>query len=184
MRPFPSARFPFEGLLRFNHGPHSGEPAGQGQTRWSRSSFLQPSTRKWEVKSVSEMLARRAVYLSDQGFFGGEHGLYDKRWMYEESLRIPLIMRWPGVIRASASYAEHRSGPDAGRARPGPDLGVCAGAQSGAPAAGRATQELARGHLLPLLRVPRSSPRAASLGHPHGALQGDRIPADGYSGAV
>ena len=29
----------------------------------------------------------------------GEHGLYDKRWIFEESLRMPLIMRWPGHIR-------------------------------------------------------------------------------------
>ena len=38
------------------------------------------------------------VYASDQGFFLGNHGWYDKRWMYEESLRFPLIARWPGVI--------------------------------------------------------------------------------------
>jgi arylsulfatase A-like enzyme len=38
------------------------------------------------------------VYNSDQGFFLGEHGWFDKRWMYEESLRTPLIVRWPGVV--------------------------------------------------------------------------------------
>ena len=38
------------------------------------------------------------VYTSDQGFFLGEHGWYDKRFMYEPSLRSPLIVRWPGVI--------------------------------------------------------------------------------------
>jgi arylsulfatase A-like enzyme len=37
------------------------------------------------------------VYSSDQGFFLGEHGWFDKRWMYEESLAMPLIVRWPGV---------------------------------------------------------------------------------------
>ncbi len=37
------------------------------------------------------------VYTSDQGFFLGDHGFFDKRWMYEESLRTPLIVRWPGV---------------------------------------------------------------------------------------
>ena len=52
------------------------------------------------------MSARRAVYLSDHGFFVGEHGLYDKRWMYEEGLRIPVIMRRPEVVRASASCSE------------------------------------------------------------------------------
>ncbi len=39
------------------------------------------------------------VYTSDQGFFLGDHGLYDKRFMYEESLRMPVLVRWPQVIR-------------------------------------------------------------------------------------
>jgi arylsulfatase A-like enzyme len=38
------------------------------------------------------------VYTSDQGFFLGEHGWFDKRWIYEESLRTPFVMRYPGVI--------------------------------------------------------------------------------------
>ncbi len=38
------------------------------------------------------------IYTSDQGFYLGEHGWYDKRLMYEESLRIPLIARWPREI--------------------------------------------------------------------------------------
>ncbi len=39
------------------------------------------------------------IYSSDQGFYLGEHGWYDKRWMYEESLRMPFVARWPGRIR-------------------------------------------------------------------------------------
>jgi len=38
------------------------------------------------------------VYTSDQGFYLGEHGWFDKRWMYRESLRTPLLVRWPGVV--------------------------------------------------------------------------------------
>jgi arylsulfatase A-like enzyme len=38
------------------------------------------------------------MYSSDQGFYLGEHGWYDKRWMYEESYRTPLLARWPGTI--------------------------------------------------------------------------------------
>ncbi|QDV23897.1 sulfatase-like hydrolase/transferase [Aureliella helgolandensis] len=38
------------------------------------------------------------IYSSDQGFYLGEHGWYDKRWMFEESLRMPFLIRWPGVI--------------------------------------------------------------------------------------
>ncbi len=37
------------------------------------------------------------VYSSDQGFYLGDHGWFDKRWMYDESLEMPLIVRWPGV---------------------------------------------------------------------------------------
>ena len=43
------------------------------------------------------------LYTSDQGFFLGDHGWYDKRFMYEESLRMPMIMRWPREI-ASGSH--------------------------------------------------------------------------------
>ncbi|MDP6446231.1 MAG: sulfatase, partial [Pirellulaceae bacterium] len=42
------------------------------------------------------------VYSSDQGFYLGEHGWFDKRWMYEESLRTPLIVRWPQVTKAGS----------------------------------------------------------------------------------
>jgi len=42
------------------------------------------------------------VYSSDQGFFLGDHGWFDKRWMYEESIRTPLLVRWPGVIKPSS----------------------------------------------------------------------------------
>ena len=39
------------------------------------------------------------IYSSDQGFYVGDHGWYDKRWMYEESLKMPFIVKWPGVTR-------------------------------------------------------------------------------------
>jgi arylsulfatase A-like enzyme len=40
------------------------------------------------------------IYTSDQGFFLGDHGWYDKRFMYEESLRMPFVMRYPREIPA------------------------------------------------------------------------------------
>ncbi|MHC4623994.1 MAG: sulfatase family protein [Planctomycetota bacterium] len=43
------------------------------------------------------------MYTSDQGFFLGEHGLFDKRFMYEESLRMPLIVRYPRQIKAGSA---------------------------------------------------------------------------------
>jgi arylsulfatase A-like enzyme len=43
------------------------------------------------------------VYSSDQGFYLGEHGWFDKRWIYEESLTTPLMARWPGVTKPGSS---------------------------------------------------------------------------------
>lgn len=65
------------------------------------------------VKAVDESVGRMLKYLddnglaentivfysSDQGFYLGEHGWYDKRWMFEESFRMPLLVRWPGVAK-------------------------------------------------------------------------------------
>ncbi|MDN3202691.1 sulfatase family protein [Algoriphagus sediminis] len=42
------------------------------------------------------------VYTSDQGFYLGEHGWFDKRFMYEESFRTPLLMSWPSIIEAGS----------------------------------------------------------------------------------
>ena len=39
------------------------------------------------------------MYSSDQGFYLGDHGWFDKRFMYEESYRMPFLVRWPGVIK-------------------------------------------------------------------------------------
>lgn len=39
------------------------------------------------------------VYSSDQGFYLGEHGWFDKRFMYEESLRTPLLVKWPAITK-------------------------------------------------------------------------------------
>ncbi|WP_075090955.1 sulfatase [Haloferula sp. BvORR071] len=46
------------------------------------------------------------VYSSDQGFYLGEHGWFDKRWMYEESFRMPLLIRWPGHIEAGTEVGQ------------------------------------------------------------------------------
>ncbi|MEH6588455.1 MAG: sulfatase [Halioglobus sp.] len=45
------------------------------------------------------------IYTSDQGFFLGENGWFDKRWMDEVSSKVPLLMQWPGVINPGSSSA-------------------------------------------------------------------------------
>lgn len=52
------------------------------------------------------------IYTSDQGFFLGDHGLYDKRFMYEESIRMPFLARLPGVIPAGTVQEGIAINPD------------------------------------------------------------------------
>lgn len=42
------------------------------------------------------------IYSSDQGFYLGEHGWFDKRFMFDESYRTPLLVSWPGKIKAGS----------------------------------------------------------------------------------
>ncbi|KPM46838.1 sulfatase family protein [Jiulongibacter sediminis] len=42
------------------------------------------------------------IYTSDQGFYLGEHGWFDKRFIYNESFKTPLLVKWPGVIKAGS----------------------------------------------------------------------------------
>jgi len=65
------------------------------------------------VKSVDESMGRVldylkennleentiVIYSSDQGFYLGEHGWFDKRWMFEESFKMPFLIKWPGVVK-------------------------------------------------------------------------------------
>ncbi len=53
-----------------------------------------------EEQSLTENTV--VIYTSDQGWYLGEHGWYDKRWMYEESLVTPLLVRWPVKIQAGS----------------------------------------------------------------------------------
>jgi len=39
------------------------------------------------------------IYTSDQGFYLGEHGWFDKRFIYDESFKTPLLVRWPNVVK-------------------------------------------------------------------------------------
>ena len=52
------------------------------------------------------------IYISDNGFFTGEHGFFNKMWMYEPSMNLPLIMRLPGMIEAETRSENLLSLPD------------------------------------------------------------------------
>lgn len=46
------------------------------------------------------------VYTSDQGFYMGEHGWFDKRFMYEESMHAPFIIRYPKVVKPNSKISQ------------------------------------------------------------------------------
>lgn len=93
-------------------------PQGDARARWKYQRYIKDYLRS--VASIDDNLGRVLEYLdesglaentiviysSDQGFFLGDHGWYDKRWMYEESLRMPLVVRWPGVVPAASKRSE------------------------------------------------------------------------------
>jgi len=84
---------------------------GQDLVRWKYQRYIKDYLRC--VASIDDNVGRMldyldqagladntlVVYSSDQGFYLGEHGWYDKRWMYEESFRMPFVARWPAVIK-------------------------------------------------------------------------------------
>ena len=89
----------------------AGQLSHEEVVRWKYRRYMRNylSTVKAVDESVGRMLKYLddnglaentvVIYSSDQGFFLGEHGWYDKRWMFEESFRMPFLIRWPNVIR-------------------------------------------------------------------------------------
>ena len=85
---------------------------GEPLVRWKYQRYMQDYLAT--VQSVDDSVGRvlalldktglarntLVIYTSDQGFFLGDHGLFDKRFMYEESIRMPFLMRWPAAIKA------------------------------------------------------------------------------------
>ena len=91
---------------------------GQDLVRWKYQRYLHDYMAT--VASVDESVGRVldylkesgleqdtiVIYSSDQGFYLGEHGWFDKRWIFEESLRTPLIVRWPGVVKPGTTNSD------------------------------------------------------------------------------
>jgi len=93
-------------------------PLGKDLVRWRYQRYLHDYL--GAVLSVDESVGRLlkylddegladntiVVYSSDQGFYLGEHGWFDKRWIFEESLRTPLLIRWPGKTKPGSARKE------------------------------------------------------------------------------
>jgi len=87
---------------------------GQALTKWKYNRFMHDYLGC--IKGIDDNVGRILKYLddtglatntiviysSDQGFFLGEHGWFDKRWIFQESARTPLLVRWPAVIQAGS----------------------------------------------------------------------------------
>lgn len=101
-----------------NEAFHQAELTGDDLARWKYQRYVRGYLRTAAAMddSIGEVLDYLeesglaentiVVYGSDQGFYLGEHGWFDKRFMYEESLRAPLLVRWPGVTQAGSVEAE------------------------------------------------------------------------------
>ncbi len=93
-------------------------PTGADRLRWIYQRYIKSYL--GAVKSTDREIGRLldyldqsglsestlVIYTSDQGFFLGEHGWFDKRWIDEESARIPLLVRWPGIVAPGSNSAE------------------------------------------------------------------------------
>lgn len=89
------------------------QPKGVDLVRWQYQRYLKNYLRcvagvdrsvgvllDWLDRHPDVKANTLVVYMSDQGFYLGDRGFYDKRWMYDESLRMPLLMQWPGHLPA------------------------------------------------------------------------------------
>jgi len=94
-----------------NEAFRTANPQGADLVRWKYQRYMHDYLAT--VKAVDESVAAilkylddeglaentLVVYAADQGFYLGEHGWFDKRWVFEESLRTPCLVRWPGVVK-------------------------------------------------------------------------------------
>jgi arylsulfatase A-like enzyme len=94
----------------WNEAFHKSNPKGEKLAEWKYQRYIKDYLRC--IASVDDNIGRIldyldtnglkentiVVYTSDQGFYLGEHGWFDKRFMYEESLKMPLIIRYPREI--------------------------------------------------------------------------------------
>jgi len=110
------------------------------------------------VERLEEMgiLDRTAIiYTTDNGFFWGEHRLVDKRWPYEESIRIPMIVRYPALAGGAAAVRGRRASQMVLNIDVAPTLLDLAGVEVPEWIDGRS--------MLPLLRSPAAPGRKAWL---------------------
>ncbi len=94
-----------------NEAFHKANPQGKELALWKHRRYMEDylSTIESVDKSVGQLLDYLddngladntiVVYTSDQGFYLGEHGWFDKRFMYEESLSTPMLIRYPKGIK-------------------------------------------------------------------------------------
>jgi arylsulfatase A-like enzyme len=120
------------------------------------------------------------VYTSDQGFFLGDHGWFDKRMMYEESVAMPLLVRYPALVEPGSVCDDIALNVDFAPTfleLAGVDVPTEMQGTSLAPLlAGGAARRLATVDVLPLLDARRRHPPSARpLRRAHRVAQADRL---------
>jgi N-acetylglucosamine-6-sulfatase len=96
------------------------------------------------LRRRGELDSTLIVYMGDNGFAFGEHGLIDKRTAYEESMRVPLLMHCPQLFRAGTKVNEVVANIDIA-----PTLLEVAGLRAPKTMSGRTALPLARGERIP-----------------------------------
>lgn len=91
---------------------------GRELTRWKYQEYMKDYLRC--IKAVDDSVGQVldylksegleentiVIYSSDQGFYNGEHGWFDKRWIYDESIHMPFLIRWPGVVKPGTRFTQ------------------------------------------------------------------------------
>ena len=173
---------------------------GEALTRWKYQRYMQDYLAT--VQSVDDSVGRVlglldstglstntiVIYTSDQGFFLGDHGLYDKRFMYEECLRMPFLVRWPSGVKAGEVARAMALNVDFA-----PTFLEAAGLPVPADMQGRSLVPVLKGQtpgrladvdVLPLLPRPGRSQHAGALRRPHHDAQAHLVLEERPVGAV
>jgi arylsulfatase A-like enzyme len=136
-----------------NEAYEKNKPTGKDQVRWNYQRYIKDYLRC--VAGVDDGVGRVlkyldenglaentiVVYSSDQGFYLGDKGWFDKRWMYDVSMRMPFVVRWPGKIKAGTENHDLVQNLDFG-----PTFLDAAGIQVPADMQGKSIIPLLEGH--------------------------------------
>lgn len=110
-----------EARMRIENMPDFNPPSdltGRQRKQWNYQKFMEhflgtPRAQDDSVGRLLDFLEKNGlaedtivVYTTDHGFFLGDHGWFDKRFMYEQAIRVPWMVRYPGVVKPGSVRSE------------------------------------------------------------------------------